>query len=74
MKKETQNLTVAQLRTEVENSWEKIQSILKDSEEDLTRFLKGNSAAGTRVRKALQEVKIKSQDVRLCVQDIKNKK
>lgn len=74
MKKATQNLTVDELKTEIENNWEKMQTVLKGSEEDLHRFLKGNSAAGTRVRKSLQEVKIKSQDVRLYIQDIKNKK
>ena len=34
-------------------------------------FVKGNSAAGTRLRKALQEVKAQAQTVRLKVQEIK---
>ena len=37
-------------------------------------FVKGNSAAGTRVRKGLQDIKNLSQDLRLGIQELKNKK
>ncbi|KGE15529.1 hypothetical protein [Sphingobacterium deserti] len=37
-------------------------------------FLKGNSAAGTRVRKGLQDIKNLSQDLRAGIQELKNKK
>jgi hypothetical protein len=38
---------------------------------DATKHDKGNSAAGTRVRKAMQDVKAAAQDVRKKVQDDK---
>lgn len=37
-------------------------------------FIKGNSAAGTRVRKGLQDIKNLSQDLRLGIQELKNQK
>ncbi|MFD2968334.1 histone H1 [Sphingobacterium bambusae] len=37
-------------------------------------FVKGNSAAGTRVRKGLQDIKNLSQDLRLGIQELKNQK
>ncbi len=51
-------------------------SDLKDSvdalEEDFSKFYdKGNKAAGTRVRKAMQELKTMAQDIRLDVQEKK---
>ena len=51
-------------------------SDLKDSvdtlEEDLTKFYdKGNKAAGTRVRKAMQDLKAMAQNIRLDVQEKK---
>ena len=43
-------------------------------EEDFTKFYdKGNKAAGTRVRKGMQELKNLSQEIRVEVQEIKNK-
>jgi hypothetical protein len=36
-------------------------------------FTKGNSAAGTRVRKGMQDLKNLAQAIRLEVQDMKNK-
>tara|TARA_B100001758_G_C18328770_1_gene567552 strand:- start:618 stop:800 length:183 start_codon:yes stop_codon:yes gene_type:complete len=41
---------------------------------DATKHDKGNSAAGTRVRKAMQSVKKEAQDIRLKVQADKNSK
>ena len=40
--------------------------------EDLTRFTNGNKSAGTRLRKAMQEVKQYAQRVRVEVQEQKN--
>ncbi|WP_437921990.1 histone H1 [Sphingobacterium sp. LRF_L2] len=37
-------------------------------------FVKGNSAAGTRVRKGLQDIKSLSQELRLGIQELKNQK
>ncbi len=42
-------------------------------EDDFSKFYqKGNKAAGTRVRKAMQELKRTSQDIRVEVQSMKN--
>lgn len=53
---------------------EQIQSILDQVKIDAEKFEKGNSAAGTRVRKGLQEVKNLSQEARLAVTEIKNER
>ncbi|MGA0255330.1 MAG: histone H1 [Prochlorothrix sp.] len=42
-------------------------------EDDFGKFYdKGNKAAGTRVRKAMQELKGMAQDIRIEVQNMKN--
>ncbi|GAB5521306.1 MAG: histone H1 [Rhodothermales bacterium] len=42
-------------------------------EEDFSKFYdKNNKAAGTRVRKAMQDLKALAQDIRVDVQDKKN--
>ncbi len=42
-------------------------------EADFTAFYdKGNKAAGTRIRKAMQEIKQTAQEIRLEVQSMKN--
>lgn len=47
---------------------------MAELEEDLSKFYdKGNKAAGTRARKQLQDLKKLSQDIRVEIQDIKNK-
>lgn len=51
---------------------EKIQSLLDQVKIDAEKFEKGNSAAGTRVRKSLQEIKTLSQNLRLQVTEVKN--
>ena len=48
-------------------------TILEGVRNDYSKFYDdGNSAAGTRVRKAMQDVKSTAQDVRLHVQETKN--
>lgn len=50
-----------------------LREFVEELEEDFTKFYqKGNKAAGTRVRKAMQELKKKAQDIRVEVQDKKN--
>lgn len=45
-----------------------IQEVLNTMQEDATKFYeKGNKAAGTRVRKAMQQIKSLAQDVRADV-------
>ena len=46
--------------------------ILISTAVDYDKFKGGNKSAGTRIRKAMQEVKSLAQDVRLEVQEIKN--
>ncbi len=51
-----------------------IKNLINGIEGDMTKFYsKGNKAAGTRARKGLQEVKKLAQDIRLEIQDIKNR-
>ena len=48
--------------------YEALKKILADMENDVQKFYGGNNAAGTRVRKALQELKKAAQDLRNDVQ------
>jgi hypothetical protein len=51
-----------------------VKNLMAELEEDLVKFYeKGNKAAGTRARKQLQDLKKLSQEIRLEIQDIKNK-
>lgn len=50
-----------------------LKEFVESLEEDFSKFYeKGNKAAGTRVRKAMQDLKRKAQDIRVEVQDQKN--
>lgn len=50
-----------------------LKGFVESLEEDFNKFYqKGNKAAGTRVRKAMQELKKKAQDIRVEVQEKKN--
>ena len=49
-----------------------LQDFVNDLERDFNQFYdKGNKAAGTRVRKAMQELKKMAQDIRVEVQEKK---
>ena len=50
-----------------------LQDTVNDCQTDVTKFIDGNSSAGTRVRKAMQSIKAIAQLVRVDVQDQKNK-
>ena len=50
-----------------------LQDAINDCQSDVTKFVEGNNSAGTRVRKAMQAVKAMAQEVRVEVQDQKNK-
>ena len=54
------------------DKWNDINGIMENSQEDLTRFINGNKAAGTRLRKHMQNIKHLAQEVRLEVQQQKN--
>lgn len=56
------------------NRFEDVQSLLDEVKEDFAKFYeKDNQAAGTRVRKQMQALKVLAQEIRTEVQDIKNK-
>ena len=50
-----------------------LQDTVNDCQTDVTKFIEGNNSAGTRVRKAMQEIKKLAQFVRVEVQDQKNR-
>lgn len=53
--------------------YSQIKELVIGSEDDFKKFYeKGNKAAGTRVRKAMQELKNLAHETRKEVQDIKN--
>jgi hypothetical protein len=53
--------------------FEKIKALVNETEGDIQRFYeKGNKAAGTRVRKSMQDLKKLAQDLRTNVQESKN--
>jgi len=54
------------------STFDDLQNTINDCQADVTKFVEGNNSAGTRVRKAMQEVKRLAQDVRIEVQDQKN--
>ena len=54
-------------------TFDELQNAINDCQADVTKFVEGNNSAGTRVRKAMQAVKSLAQDVRVEVQDQKNK-
>ena len=55
------------------NLFDDLQAAVNDCQADVTKFIDGNNSAGTRVRKAMQTIKSLAQEVRVEVQDQKNK-
>lgn len=54
--------------------FEQVKKLVMDLEGDFDKFYdKKNQAAGTRIRKGMQELKNLGQEIRIEVQDIKNK-
>ncbi|MEO9868843.1 histone H1 [Ekhidna sp.] len=54
--------------------FEQLKSMVESLEADFEKFYdKKNNAAGTRVRKGMQDMKNLAQEIRLEVQDMKNK-
>ena len=53
--------------------FDELQDTINDCQSDITKFIEGNNSAGTRVRKAMQAVKSLAQEVRVEVQDQKNR-
>jgi len=57
---------------EIVETLENIERQLHEAAEDALKFEQGNNSAGTRVRKAMQNIKGLAQQVRLEVQAQKN--
>ena len=57
----------------LDSLFDSLQDIINDCQTDVSKFVDGNNSAGTRVRKAMQTVKSLAQEVRVEVQDQKNK-
>ena len=53
--------------------FDNLQDTVNDCQLDVSKFVDGNNSAGTRVRKAMQAIKTIAQEVRVEVQDQKNK-
>lgn len=57
-----------------ENSLNKMKTLVSEFEADFTKFSeKKNKAAGTRARKALQEIRNLAKDIRTEISDAKKK-
>ncbi|MFN8356809.1 MAG: histone H1 [Spirosomataceae bacterium] len=55
------------------NKFNEIKNLVLSLEADFEKFYdKGNQAAGTRVRKGMQDLKTLAQNIRAEVQDLKN--
>tara|TARA_R100001594_G_scaffold6070_1_gene17822 strand:- start:51 stop:245 length:195 start_codon:yes stop_codon:yes gene_type:complete len=57
----------------LDSTFDELQDAVNDCQTDVRKFIEGNNSAGTRVRKAMQVVKQLAQNIRLEVQDQKNK-
>jgi hypothetical protein len=57
----------------MKNRFDELKSLVLSLEEDFAKFYqKSNKAAGTRVRKGMQDLKNLAQDIRVEVQSSKN--
>lgn len=58
---------------EIMEKFKKVQEVLSSVEADIAKFYDGgNAAAGTRVRKAMQDLKVLAQEIRTEVTEKKN--
>ena len=57
----------------LDSLFDELQDTVNDCQTDVTKFIDGNNSAGTRVRKAMQAIKALAQEVRIEVQDQKNR-
>jgi len=54
------------------DAYERLKSLVETVADDVAKCEGGNKAAGTRVRKGMQELKALAQEIRVDVQDKKN--
>jgi hypothetical protein len=61
------------IRKKIMDKFKEVQNLIASVEADVTKFYDGgNAAAGTRVRKAMQDLKVLAQDIRAEVTEKKN--
>ena len=54
--------------------FEQLRNLVDNAEQDFAKFYgKGVQSAGTRVRKTMQELKVLAQEIRVEVQNMKNR-
>ena len=61
----------ALVRIPIMEAYDRLVKLVQDAEEDIRKAEGGNKAAGTRVRKTMQEIKKASQDVRVAVLELR---
>ena len=62
------------IQMEIMDLIEKIEDITFNSKDDVIKFDSGNNAAGARIRKAMQNIKVIAQEIRVAVTEIKNER
>ena len=55
----------------IQEAYDKLRKLIEEAGEDISKAEGGNKAAGTRVRKIMQDVKQAAQDLRVGVLDIR---
>jgi len=53
--------------------YERLKALVEEAGEDIAKAEGGNKAAGTRVRKTMQEIKNAAQDVRVKILELREK-
>ncbi len=51
-------------------AYERLKKLVEEIAEDMQKAVGGNKAAGTRVRKAMQDIKAAAQDIRVKILDM----
>ena len=73
-----ENYTKEQLQSKIKQAWMQItkeDGLISSTSEDIEKCVdNGNKTAAVRARKGLQEIKSLAQDIRVLIQDFKNKK
>ena len=59
------------VREPIMEAYDRLVKLVQDAEEDIRKAEGGNKAAGTRVRKTMQEIKKICQDVRVAVLELR---
>ncbi len=53
-------------------AYERLKKLVAEVEEDVKKAAGGNKAAGTRVRKVMQEIRQAAQDLRVAILDVRD--